>query len=802
MSKNKSRKQKTAAIKRKKAEKRKRKQASKKANDQEFFLDGPAFDEMVMADLPFDDPPPFLDRRAMEGVLAGIPLGSGVWDEDSPQARAQQIMYEAFDASPPRRKKLVREALDVCPDCTDAYVLMAEEARSLDEAKELLLKAVASGERALGEETFRECAEHFWGVMETRPYMRAKLELAQCVWADGQRDESIEHCRDMLRLNPMDNQGVRWLLLRYYLETNRHKDAEQLIKQFDEDGTAHWRYGRVLMTFRREGDSKSTRKALAEAQKGNQHVPRYLLGDAHIPRELPDYFSPGGEDEAMLYASEFLPAWRATPGAIAWLRTASGVGLPGTGPESFDFYDFSDELRKLPWVEEELWQIDIRRLPADCIMEGEETPPWATIVVDAAAGEVVALETQPDRPTDEEILEALVGAMLHPLVGEPRRPETIHTATKKRLKVWQDKLADVQVTCLYHKPMEHLDRAMESLSEFLPRASDRMAGGNVMADVSELAELPQHLDEVWQMDAYQLSTWIDMEDAPGRPWVILVGDRTNDLVLTFELSMEAPSPEQFRARLADAMHGPMAEQPRRPREVEVRSEDHRHIVGPLLEELGVQCTVSSDLDMLDHAFGSLSKRFDGDSPQLALVEIPGVAPEHVGGLFEAAADFYRRAPWQDVLDDSALKIECEQLDGGPWHAVVMGQSGMAPGLAMYFDAECLSAILSGDLSDEEAAQQTSAMSLTFDEEFTIAPADLEAAEQFGWPVATPEAYPCTMRIEPGPTRQAFVPSELELLEACLRAIPDFLTADRQRQKIDVSTAFGTVKLDLSWPELD
>ncbi len=801
MSKNKARKQKTAAIKRKKAEKRKRKQASKKANEREFFFDGPVFGDDLFEDSPFDNPPPFPDRRAMEGILAGLPLGSGVWDEDSPQARAQQIMYEAFDASPSQQKNLVRKALDVCPDCTDAYLLLAEEARSFDEVKELLQKAVASGERALGEETFRDCAEHFWGVLETRPYMRAKLELAQCLWADGQRDKSIEHCRDMLRLNPMDNQGVRWLLLRYYLETNCHKDAEQLLEQFEEDDTAHWMYGNVLLTFRREGDSKSARKALAEAQKGNEYVPRCLLGDVHIPRELPGHFSPGGEDEAMLYASEFLPSWRATPGAIAWLRTASGVGLPGPGPESFDFYDFADELRELPQVERELWQVDIRRLPADCMMEGEEKPPWAAIVVDAASGEGVALETQPDRPTDGDILEALVGAMLHPLVGEPRRPEMIQTATKKRVKVWNKRLDNVQIACQYLKSMEHVDRAIESLSEFLPRASNRMSSGNMADDIRQVLELPQAFDEVWQMDAYQMSTWIDMDDAPGRPWVILVGDRTNDVVLMFELSPGSPSPEQFRARLADAMHGPLAGEPHRPREVEVRSEDHRRIVTPLLEEVGVQCTVSNDLDMLDHAYRSLSAQFEGDSPHLALVDIPDVEPKHVGGLYEAAADFYRRTPWRDVPDDTGLRIESEQLKGGPWHVVVMGQSGMAPGLAVYFDEECLRSHLSGNLSDEEAGEQTSAMSLMFDEEFTIAAADLEAAEQFGWPVATPEAYPCTMRIEPGPKLQALAASELELLEACLRAIPDFLKSDQQRQQIDVSTAFRTAKLDLSWPEL-
>ena len=38
--------------------------------------------------------------------------------------------------------------------------------------------------------------------------MRARLGLAQALWAMGDQQAAIEHLHDMLRLNPGDNQGV------------------------------------------------------------------------------------------------------------------------------------------------------------------------------------------------------------------------------------------------------------------------------------------------------------------------------------------------------------------------------------------------------------------------------------------------------------------------------------------------------------------------------------------------------------------------------------------------------------------
>jgi len=116
------------------------------------------------------------------GPAAGTPLD-----------KAQELMYQAFGTpDPEERVKLAKQAIDLSPDCADAYVLLAEHTKSRKEALDLFEKGVAAGERALGPKAFQEDVGHFWSLLETRPYMRAREGLASNSgpWGDGTRQSN------------------------------------------------------------------------------------------------------------------------------------------------------------------------------------------------------------------------------------------------------------------------------------------------------------------------------------------------------------------------------------------------------------------------------------------------------------------------------------------------------------------------------------------------------------------------------------------------------------------------------------
>ena len=242
------------------------------------------------------------DRRVMEGVMRDFLTELTGPTVQTPLSKAQDLIYQAFDEpNPKKQERLVRKALEICPDCADAHVFLAEHAPSRKEALHHYRQGLEAGERT-GPAVFANEVGHFWGLLETRRCIAGPAGLADVLWSMGRRDEAIGHLQEMLRLNPNDNQGVRYILVEWLFSEAREAELEQLLPQYDEE-TANWAYPKALFAFRREGDSPEARRLLQLAKKGNKHVPAYLLGRQALPAQPPPQYTPGSHDEAILYAA-------------------------------------------------------------------------------------------------------------------------------------------------------------------------------------------------------------------------------------------------------------------------------------------------------------------------------------------------------------------------------------------------------------------------------------------------------------------------------------------------------------------
>lgn len=236
-------------------------------------------------------------------------------------SQAQELVYEAWDTPQKRgRIALANAALKISADCADAYVLLGMEAKTPKDAIAYFRQGVEAGERALGRKAFKEDVGYFWGILETRPYMRARHTLAVALWDTGKREEAITHYQDMLRLNPHDNQGIRYILLTALLFLGKDKEAAALHKKYKDDCMADWAWSKALLLFRTKGDAEESRKALAVAVGTNEYVADLLLGRKKLPKDLPPYISPGDKDEAVSYVCNAVEAWRAAPGALEWVE--------------------------------------------------------------------------------------------------------------------------------------------------------------------------------------------------------------------------------------------------------------------------------------------------------------------------------------------------------------------------------------------------------------------------------------------------------------------------------------------------
>ena len=307
---------------------------------------------------------------------------------------------------------------------------------------------------------------------ETRPYMRAMNGLANSLWVLGRREEAVECYQTMLRLNPNDNQGIRYLLASCLLELARDDVLAALLAQYSEE-SAYWAFSAALLAFRREGDSPHSQAMLAIARGINPHIADLLTGRAVMPDRMPPYIEPGKKSEAVDYSAGNMRAWRATHGALNWLRRRSvktkkasrsptkSVKAPAKpkGPTPI----VKKRLARLPQASGVIWQAECRRLPIWINIDAEPVRPWMVMVVSRTEGLILAQEILEEEPTAPLLWDKLVKAMEKPAAGEPHRPEELQVRVSELWDDLEPHLDDVRIQRSVFVDLDMIDEIVEQL---------------------------------------------------------------------------------------------------------------------------------------------------------------------------------------------------------------------------------------------------------------------------------------------------------------------------------------------------
>jgi uncharacterized protein with von Willebrand factor type A (vWA) domain len=201
----------------------------------------------------------------------------------------------------------------------------------------------------------------------------------------------------------------------------------------------------------------------------------------------------------------------------------------------------------------------------------------------------------------------------------------------------------------------------------------------------------------------------------------------------------------------------------RPERLEVADADVAAGLAAALAPAGIPVSPAAALPVIEKMTESLATAMDGPDTLRPLAGVPGMTDALQRGLYAAAAEFYRARPWRKLPSDMPLDVH--RPDGRLVHAVVMGQSGVQQGLAIYEDAKTLAAALRGD---EKAAATSTSLAVMFGEAFEISARDHDAIDRQGFAIAGPEAWPLVIRMEPGFATRPPLAWEVELITACLR----------------------------------
>ncbi len=246
----------------------------------------------------------------------------------------------------------------------------------------------------------------------------------------------------MLRLNPNDNQGIRYSLVGLLLELERDEELRELLARYENDPSAQWVYTKALAAFREDGDTKRARELLAQATKANEHIPAFLLGHKPMPNEMPAYITLGGEDEAASFAIDNRRGWLNTSGAVSWLRKTLDVPLPEAGrPRKTQWPRLRAALSRLPQELGEVWQVDAMNVPTSTGTH------WVNLIVGRSEAELLDLDVLDSRPTPADVWERLTDAMWKPHDGEPRQPAAIEVSSRPTAGPGEAKLKQLGIQC-------------------------------------------------------------------------------------------------------------------------------------------------------------------------------------------------------------------------------------------------------------------------------------------------------------------------------------------------------------------
>jgi tetratricopeptide (TPR) repeat protein len=249
-------------------------------------------------------------------------------DFSSKAEKARDIIWDALDTKDPvERLALVQKALELDPGCTDAYNLLGDAEQDREKRLGYYRQAIENFKKQHDQQFFDEITGFFWGEMETRPYMRALLGYGQSLWETNKPKEAVETYHTMLTLNPLDNQGVRYILVSWLFIVGDLKGIRKLLKTYKE-GTASMLFSTLLLNILEKKDKKLIQKHYDAAVEANGCIVPYLLKKKKIPAAIPGSYTFGSKEEAVIYAAiEYgAAAWQAHPEALTVLAELVKAG--------------------------------------------------------------------------------------------------------------------------------------------------------------------------------------------------------------------------------------------------------------------------------------------------------------------------------------------------------------------------------------------------------------------------------------------------------------------------------------------
>ncbi len=202
--------------------------------------------------------------------------------------------------------KYAKEAYETCPDCFDAILFQVHLEDNPLKRWKLLDEGLEFEKDRLEDEGYfeKDNVGHFYGIFETRPYIRGLYAKADYLILDGKIKQARDVCKEILRLNENDNTGARYLLMAIYAYFEEENDMLKLYKKYPEENLEM--LFPLFILYYKQGNDKKAKEYLDRINKANPHFIKFFKGTMKENTDIPyRHYAKGDSSEVIMYFREY-----------------------------------------------------------------------------------------------------------------------------------------------------------------------------------------------------------------------------------------------------------------------------------------------------------------------------------------------------------------------------------------------------------------------------------------------------------------------------------------------------------------
>lgn len=234
------------------------------------------------------------------GLLDDIP--------NTPKDDAYELLDKAYEANTKSKaKKYAKKALEVCPDLFDAKLFLIDMEDNFSKKETMLNEALKEEKEKLTDEDFfeKDCIGHFYGIFETRPYIRGLCSKAMLQTHMGKMKLAIKTSEEIIRLNESDNTGTRYMLMALYAYLEDEKNLLKLYKKYDEEYSMEMIIP-LMVYYYKQDDIKNAKRYLKIVEELNPNFIKFYTGKMEEDDDfIKGYYRSGSPSEVISYFNNY-----------------------------------------------------------------------------------------------------------------------------------------------------------------------------------------------------------------------------------------------------------------------------------------------------------------------------------------------------------------------------------------------------------------------------------------------------------------------------------------------------------------